>query len=89
MNEITKSRQKKAIRYDYIDLLQYDIKTTILGKISFQFPFREHFYVKIADANGHNLRYCFRIILYTKYQFHLIFHTESQFTSCNLDFAPV
>jgi hypothetical protein len=33
-------------------MIQYDMKMTILKKM-FKFQFWEHFYVKIADVNGH------------------------------------
>jgi hypothetical protein len=54
-----KIETKKAIRYDKIqfdiDLIQYDMKMTILRKILFKFQFQEHFYVKIANVKRHNL----------------------------------
>ena len=59
MSEIAKMRQKSdKIQID-IYLIQYNMKMTILGKISFKFQFQEYFYVKIAGVNGHNLTLSF------------------------------
>jgi hypothetical protein len=69
-----------------INTIRYNMKMTILRKILFKFQYRDYkifvfwmlWTVVIRD-----------IILYTKYWFHLVFHTESEFTQCNLNFVSV
>ncbi len=68
---------KKVIRYDLIlipyEKIQYNMKTTIIRMILFKFQYWYYKKICFPKVNGHNSRYHFSIVLYTKYQFHLFF----------------
>ncbi len=79
MGEIAKLRQKSDKIWFDINLIWYNMKMTILGKILVKFRYQDYKKFCFPNVNSHNWRHCFMIILYTKYRFHLVFHTESRF----------
>jgi hypothetical protein len=69
-----------VIRYDLRSIRYDKIPTECFSrKYHLDIDFEINKYVCITYVNGHNSRLSVNDCLYMKYQFHLDFHTESQF----------